>query len=712
MSDYDKYSREELIQEIYRLKEDHQKYEDLHPDMDILLGKMISIRQSVSDALAMLVNTNVEIVNNALKNILDYFHADRTYIAIYDEENQIIDFVHEVTGKDISKLRVGEFQRLPFATFPEWTRRVRQGETVVVDDTALIPESETTEKTILQRRGILSTLVMPVFKRGKAIGFIGLDMAIQKHQWSFIEKESLKILADIVAIAIEQERTKLLFKSSSEELLKSEAKFRIIFDKLPLGIELFDENGKMLSDNNADLEIFGVKQEDLVGLSLFDSPIIPDRFKTKLREGEEVDCMLEYDFDKVHSNNYYKSDIRKGIKHLHTNVLPLKNDTKVFGYIALIADETQNFINNENLKYSLAKLKTAVSTGNSFIWELDIEKDTVKIDTLLEDKGTDSENINFVKHHQVSNLQEYLNTIHTDDRSFMKKRIDELINGKNDRFVASYRRILSGKLFWLHAIVNAYSFDEKGLPNKIIGYTTDVTQQREQEDELLRVKEADKMKSAFLASMSHEIRTPLNSIVGFTDIVAETEEKKERDNYLNIIHKNTNLLLSLIDDILDFSKIEAGTFKYQMEKTNIKDICDELYMSNKIKMKPEVKLIYDTGLPPIILNTDPQRIMQVIGNFINNAIKFTEEGYIMMDYHEKDDMLWMGITDTGIGIAEEDQKRIFQRFVKINDFAQGTGLGLAICKTIIETLGGQIGVESEKGKGSTFWFTLPIMKTL
>lgn len=135
-------------------------------------------------------------------------------------------------------------------------------------------------------------------------------------------------------------------------------------------------------------------------------------------------------------------------------------------------------------------------------------------------------------------------------------------------------------------------------------------------------------------------------------------------------------------------------------------------MSNKIKMKPEVKLIYDTGLPPIILNTDPQRIMQVIGNFINNAIKFTEEGYIMMDYHEKDDMLWMGITDTGIGIAEEDQKRIFQRFVKINDFAQGTGLGLAICKTIIETLGGQIGVESEKGKGSTFWFTLPIMKTL
>ena len=117
-------------------------------------------------------------------------------------------------------------------------------------------------------------------------------MANQKHQWSFIEKESLKILADIVAIAIEQERTKLLIKSSSEELLKSEAKFRIIFDKLPLGIELFDENGKMLNDNNADLEIFGVKQEDLVGLSLFDSPIIPDRFKTKLREGEEVDCMI------------------------------------------------------------------------------------------------------------------------------------------------------------------------------------------------------------------------------------------------------------------------------------------------------------------------------------------------------------------------------------------------------------------------------------
>jgi PAS domain S-box-containing protein len=583
MCDYDKYSREELIQEIYRLKEDHQKNDELRLDANILLEKMISLRQSVSDALAMLANTNVEIVNKALKNILNYFYADRAYIAIYDEENQIIDFVHEVTGKDIAKLRIGGFQRLPFATFPEWTRRVRQGETVVVDDTALIPESEKTEKAILQRRGILSTLVMPVFKKGKVIGFIGLDMAIQKHKWSLIEKESLRILADIVAIAIEKERTKLLIKSSSEELLKSEAKFRIIFDKLPLGIELFDENGKMLNDNNADLEIFGVKQEDLVGLSLFDSPIIPERLKTKLHEGEEIDCMLEYDFDKIHSNNYYKSDIRQGIKHLHTYVLPLKNDTKVFGFIALIADETQNFINNEKLKYSLAKLKTAVSTGNSFIWELDIEQDTVKIDTLLEDQETDSRNIDFIKHHQVSNLQEYLNTIHADDREFMEKQLNDIISGETDHFVASYRRILSGKLFWFHSIINAYSFGKEGLPNKIIGYSTDITEQRRKEEELLRVKEADKMKSAFLASMSHEIRTPLNSIVGFTDLVAETDDKEERDSYLSIIHNNTNLLLSLIDDILDFSKIEAGTFKYQMEKTNIKDICDELYMSNKDK---------------------------------------------------------------------------------------------------------------------------------
>ena len=225
---------------------------------------------------------------------------------------------------------------------------------------------------------------------------------------------------------------------------------------------------------------------------------------------------------------------------------------------------------------------------------------------------------------------------------------------------------------------------------------------------MIRVKEADKLKSAFLANMNHEIRTPLNAIVGFSDIVAETQDEDEKKEYLEIIHKNNDLLLHLIDDILDFSKIESGTLDYHISEMNIKEICEEVFLASSLKMKPEVKLVFDKELPSIRLKTDPQRVMQVISNFVNNAIKFTEKGSITISYKREGNYLRVNVQDTGIGISEDDRKRIFERFIKINEFKQGTGLGLTISRTIIESLNGAIGVDSVKGSGSTFWFTLPL----
>ena len=210
--------------------------------------------------------------------------------------------------------------------------------------------------------------------------------------------------------------------------------------------------------------------------------------------------------------------------------------------------------------------------------------------------------------------------------------------------------------------------------------------------------------------MSHEIRTPLNAIVGFANILAETKEieEEEREFYVDIIDKNSELLLQLIEDILDFSKIEAGTFDITKRNFDFKEICEETYAVHALKIPKNVRFVVDRGSQPVTVFSDPIRVVQVISNFLTNAIKFTSEGEIKLAYKVSKDEIRVSVSDTGMGISEEDCRTIFERFVKLNACKQGTGLGLAICKNIIEKLGGRIGVESTLGVGSTFWFTLPL----
>jgi signal transduction histidine kinase/PAS domain-containing protein len=574
-----------------------------------------------------------------------------------------------------------------------------------------LPKEAALEKTILEAQDIKSLMIMPVYRNQKVVGFIGLDSVKKKRHWTVLEIENLKIHADIISIAVEHERTRFIVDNSSEMLLKSEAKFRLIFEKLSSGLELYNEQGELLDLNDADKKIFGMESDHQGKIDLFKNPHLPPIYAALLKKGKSININVDYDFGIINDKHYYKTTIEDGIKHLNVQVLPIKDaKDKIFGYIGMISDETDNYHKREELEFNLTKLKAAVSTGNSFIWEYDISTDRFSIDQRLSNNETDSPNIRFIKENAFVDLKDCLNRIHSDDMNGVYDKVTRLISGEIDNYVATYRITIQEKTFWLTSDVRAYSFNSDGTPNKIISYTTDVTEYRENENELVRVKEADKLKSAFLASMSHEIRTPLNAIVGFVDIVSETTDASEKEEYLSIIHKNTDLLLHLIDDILDFSKIEAGTFNYRNSKTDIKEICGELYTINCTKMQPGIKLLYDQDSPSIIIETDASRISQVISNFINNAIKFTTKGSITIEYEKRDENLWVAVKDTGIGIDEKDREKIFERFVKLNDFKQGTGLGLAISKTIIEDLGGQIGVDSKLGEGSTFWFTLPLNK--
>ena len=227
-----------------------------------------------------------------------------------------------------------------------------------------------------------------------------------------------------------------------------------------------------------------------------------------------------------------------------------------------------------------------------------------------------------------------------------------------------------------------------------------------------KAEQANQLKSAFLANMSHEIRTPLNAIVGFSNMLPHTEDPVEMREYADIIETNTDLLLQLINDILDLSKIEAGTFDFYPSSIDVNQTMEEIEQSMQLRLKnSDVTLAFTERLPGCLFYIDKNRLIQLLANFVNNVIKFTQTGTICMGYRMTDtDTIYFYVSDTGCGMSNEQCEHVFERFVKYNPFIQGTGLGLSICRTIVEHLGGKIGVDSEEGKGSTFWFTLPYRK--
>ncbi|MBC8601216.1 PAS domain S-box protein [Parabacteroides acidifaciens] len=691
------YTREDLIEENISSSK--------------VLVNTIALRRTISDVLTLLLSANDNAaIDNALLSILRFFEVERVYIGIFDETCSVVDFTHEVTSDGIISMREDILRQLTDEDIPWWIEQIKTGKDIIIFDTAKMPEEAATEQHMLKLQEVLSLLALPVSSAGKICGFIGLDSVRRHRTWNALDIENLRILADIVSIAIEREHDKHVMEHSANLMLKSEVKFRIIFEKLPWGVELYDADGTMLDLNDADLEIFGTTRENVIGVNMFRNPNIPEWVNQKLKKGEDVTFTLDYNFHIVREEGYYSTSIEDETKHLLVKGVALKDiQNKIFGYLYIVFDNSEDHHKTEQIEYNLIKLRTAVDTGESFIWEYDTAKQTFSVDLSLNKNIDKNPALSYLKKHQPRTLEDFISTLHPDDvDKIYNRKLKRLMNGEIDNYIAIYRRILGGKQFWFNSNVRSYKFNEDGTPSKIISYTSNITEQREKENELIRVKEADKLKSAFLANMSHEIRTPLNAIVGFSDIVAETSDEEERKEYLEIIHKNNDLLLHLIDDILDFSRIESGTFDYHITETDIKEICGEVFLASSLKMKPGVTLVFDKDLPSIRLKTDPQRIMQVVSNFVNNAIKFTEEGSITISYKKEGNNLRVSVQDTGIGISEKDRSRIFERFIKINEFKQGTGLGLTISKTIIENLQGTIGVDSVQGSGSTFWFSLPL----
>ena len=238
--------------------------------------------------------------------------------------------------------------------------------------------------------------------------------------------------------------------------------------------------------------------------------------------------------------------------------------------------------------------------------------------------------------------------------------------------------------------------------------TSRVNAQRELAAARVKAEEADRLKSAFLANMSHEIRTPLNAIVGFSRLVVDPSYAGDKEDYCNIIEKNSELLLCLFNDILDLSSMEAGSLEFRKDKVNMYAACLEEYTRHRTKVNEGVKLILDDGDKNLYALGDRSRVMQVLMNLLSNAAKFTPVGEIHLGYEQRGNIVQAYVKDTGLGIPANRVAKIFERFGKINNFAQGTGLGLTVSRMLVERMGGRIWVRSGIGIGTTFFFTLPM----
>lgn len=370
----------------------------------------------------------------------------------------------------------------------------------------------------------------------------------------------------------------------------------------------------------------------------------------------------------------------------------------------------------QKLSATNSKLAMALDVANIVPWKWDLKSKTILCDINRPiELSTDEQE---VEDSQLSVPDsQYFSKIFKEDRERVKQAYRDLIEGRAEKVKEEYRIVNVQKnnlhkVEWVEAQAAVEARDEDGKPLTLVGSSLVITNRKKMEQELTTAKElaeeSNRLKSAFLANMSHEIRTPLNAIVGFSGILASTEREEEKQEYVSIIENNNTLLLQLISDILDLSKIEAGTLELNYSNIELNELMRELERGFLLRVKTDaMKLEFVEPAGPCMAYTEKNRLSQLMINLVTNAIKFTEKGSIRFGYEMRENELYFYVADTGCGIPKDKQQNIFGRFVKLNSFAQGTGLGLSICKTLMDHMGGRIGVESEEGKGSTFWFTLP-----
>ncbi|MEG2514522.1 MAG: ATP-binding protein, partial [Bacteroidaceae bacterium] len=477
----------------------------------------------------------------------------------------------------------------------------------------------------------------------------------------------------------------------------------LIPEYLPLGLIYYDKDGYLKYLNHVALKMFGVTVEDAYNLKLFEDPNITAEDKEKLRNGQNVSFETDYDF----GVGFYNTILKEERKYFVTKIAVIKDtDDNLQGYILNCEDITEKKAQESEIIKSYKKIKStqkelslALNAGNLTAWNYNIKEETFY---------KFCEQIEGGEKHSFESIYK---RIHPDDKNLFLALLNSSIQERKISDNNLVLRILDiNRKEYRHCnFIYNIKEDEEGNTIGITFIQQDITEDVKYQQNLISAKnkaeEADKLKSTFLATMSHEIRTPLNAIVGFSQLIADTVNTEEKNEYKQLIETNSEILLKLIGDILDLSKIEAGFIEINRQELDVALLCQELYQSFKQRIKnTNVALRLVAPYTKCVANLDRNRFIQIFTNFVTNAIKYTPQGEIVMGYECKPGQIKFYVKDTGIGIADEKKDRIFSRFEKLDNFAQGTGLGLSICKAIADATNEEIGFESKVDEGSKFWY--------
>ena len=664
--------------------------------LNSLLSRLNGISKSLLDFLHS--DDITLVINKILKEVLRQFQANRTYILEFDRElhTEVCTYEIAVEGIKERKVLLSE-SSIDYASW--WTGQILAGNPIILFTLNLLPDSAGADKRRLEEYGVKSTMVVPLNSKDGVWGYIGVDMVREHRNWCNEDYQWFVSLGNIISICME------LRRSESEARLEK-AYLQNIYKNLPAGIELYDKDGFMTDLNEKEMEIFGLRhKEDVIGLNLFDNPLLPQGLKDKLKAGAPIDMSFNYDFDRL--DGYYSTS-RTGTISLISKFAPLYDALGNLINILLInidnTETTNAYSKIQDFEEFFMLIGNYAKVGYAHFNALKCDGYAVNswYRNIGEKEGTPLNEIIKVHSH-----------FHPDDRRMMLRFFDQVLIREASHLRRDVRILREdGTYTWTRVNVMVRDFrPEDGIIDMVcVNY--DITELKETERKLIaardKAEELDRLKSAFLANMSHEIRTPLNAIVGFSSLLTETEDMKDRKQYMAIVQENTELLLQLISDILDLSKMESGAFEFVKSDTDVNLLCSEIIRSLRMKVPAGVELVFEECLPGCHVWADKNRLNQVISNFINNALKFTFSGSITLGYYRQTDgYLRFYVRDTGMGIPKNKIKTVFDRFVKLNSFVHGTGLGLSICKSLVEQMGGTIGVESEEGEGSCFWFTYP-----
>ena len=494
--------------------------------------------------------------------------------------------------------------------------------------------------------------------------------------------------------------------SAYQALQHSERLLYNIFKHLPIGIELYNIDGVLIDLNDKELEMFHVeKKEDILGINIFENPIFPKEMKERLKKNEDADFTFRYDFSKVGS--YYQNSQKEGKIDLVTKVTTLyDNEHQPINYLLINADKTettvaynkiQEFEEFFELVGDYAKVGYAhfnVLTGHGYAqksWYDNIGE---------EDETPLSEIFSAYRH------------FHPDDRALLIQFLDDVRKGltvKLSKEMRIYREDGTCTWTYVHLLVRKYAPQDQII--EIISINYDITELKRTEEMLVKARDkaeaSDRLKSAFLANMSHEIRTPLNAIIGFSSLLASTEDAAEKELYNSLIGHNNKLLLNLINDVIDLSKIESGYIELHPDWVNLTELLNESVAEYVHQVPSGVELLTNYPKHAFLAELDKLRIKQIVSNFLSNALKNTTTGHVEVFYEIDHQFVRIGVKDTGRGIPQNMLEKIFERFEKLDSFVQGAGLGLSICKLIVEKMNGRILVDSQLGIGTTFVIELP-----